>query len=226
MPVLPEGLLEIFLGQNQARVSVYTHLLTVVPNTFFLRMPSEVADNVEECFVELKVLDALKLQKKEDLVSISLKTVTQPERCPNSNCNAVFLVGIDCVDVHTLNLIYMQHHGGCSAMQCNTCLAHFCLYCRTIIKAAGQEKNANALAHDHVFDCRKRPEKNQILTDSVLFPADAEGDEDFVDCYLKTRKLHYLAQTVAGWSADDCRRLVLDPEFQSLLTHLKERQVR
>ena len=117
----------------------------------------------------------------------------------------------------------MQHTSGCAAMPCINCKVHFCLWCRTVFP--GKEKNATAIAHTHIWTCGKKPQLEYLITETAMFPAN-DDDPDFVDCYMNTRKLAVLAQTVCGqWSAADCRRLVLDEKFQSFLVHLKERQV-
>ena len=121
--------------------------------------------------------------------------------------------------------MYMQHSGGCAAMHCTSCHAHYCIWCRTVIGSLDKAKSADRNSHDHVFGCAKQPDKRNIITDSVLVPCN-ELDTDFVDCYLKTLKLRYLAQAMsANWSASDCKRLVLNTEFQEFLKHIKERQV-
>jgi hypothetical protein len=88
-----------------------------------------------------------------------------------------------------------------------------------------KEKTADRNSHDHVFRCAKQPDKKNLITESVLVPCN-ECDKDFVECYLKTLKLRYLAQAVAAnWSSSDCKRLVLHHDFQEFLKHMRERQV-
>jgi len=131
----------------------------------------------------------------------------------------------ECNCAFTIDLMRLQHAGGCAAMFCQSCKVHYCLWCRAIVKALGKERSADSNTHDHVFGCGKKPDKSTIITESVLVPFN-KGDEDFVDCYFMTLKLRYLAQTVAAnWTEADCKRLVLNSEFQAFLQHLRERQV-
>ncbi len=111
-------------------------------------------------------------------------------------------------------------------MHCDYCNVHYCIWCRTIIGNLDKQRNADRNSHEHVFLCAKQPDKKHLITESVLVPCN-ENDDDFVECYLKTMKLRYLAQAVAAnWSSADCKRLVLHPDFQAFLQHMRDRQVR
>jgi hypothetical protein len=106
------------------------------------------------------------------------------------------------------------------------------LICSCTHHLAGEGPNSkpgdlNAIAHNHVFDCEKRPAISEILTDSVLFPAGTEeNDGDFLDAFFKIRKLRVLKAQMTEWSAADCKRLVMHEHFQGLLISIQQRQTK
>jgi hypothetical protein len=75
-------------------------------------------------------------------------------------------------------------------------------------------------------------------------PHGAPDDDDFLAFFFMARKLEGLATMILGdtalitthtltlvpasstWSVQDIQRLVFDPKFQSILTNLKEAQVK
>ncbi len=87
-------------------------------------------------------------------------------------------------------------------MSCRTCKAHFCFWCRTVIKSVDAHVNDSDAVHRHVFECEKRPALSQILTTSVLFPVgnnEKDDSSDFVHAFNLSRKLEILAvQMKAG----------------------------
>jgi hypothetical protein len=116
------------------------------------------------------------------------------------------------------------------------------------VKARHDAKNAT---HTHIWTCGKRPSLEQICTTSVMFPVrsdDPQGlpdDDDFLPFFFKARKLQGLATMItqgdmtimishtltfvpgsSSWSVQDIQRLVFNPNFQSILKHLKEAQVK
>lgn len=163
-----------------------------------------------------------------DFVASALRFVLSPECCPK--CKRAF-----------------EHSGSCTAMSCPhpDCKTKFCMWCRKIIRGrctllicksthhlAGEGPNSkpgdlNAIAHNHVFDCEKRPTVGEILTDSVLFPAGSEeNDGDFMDAFFKIRKLRVLKAQMKEWTAADCKRLVMHEHFQGLLISIQQRQTK
>jgi hypothetical protein len=148
-----------------------------------------------------------------------------------------------------------QHAGGCAAMMCKKCQADFCLWCRTVTplrdNSVKARHDANNATHTHIWTCGKRPSLEQICTTSVMFPVrsdDPQGlpdDDDFLPFFFKARKLQGLATMItqgdmtimishtltfvpgsSSWSVQDIQRLVFNPNFQSILKHLKEAQVK
>ena len=116
-------------------------------------------------------------------------------------------------------------------MICLQCQAHFCLWCRKIFVADSKNKDAVTIMHNHIFDCHKAPLKEQLLSESVLFPLaklpdGSQPDPVFVACLLQIRKLEHL-QTIMnqGWTPADCKRVILDADFQGLLKWLKEQRI-
>ena len=79
-------------------------------------------------------------------------------------------------------------------MHCSGCKVHFCLWCKSIIKADSKHKDDSAATHNHVFHCEKAPLNEEILTESKLFPVghDAGDSGEFLDALLKVRKLEML----------------------------------
>jgi hypothetical protein len=99
----------------------------------------------------------------------------------------------------------------------------------TILAGEGPKSkpgDLNAIAHDHVFDCEKQPMRDEILTDSVLFPSGSEETGDFMDALFKIRKLRVLKSQMKEWSAADCKRLVMHEHFQGLLISIQQRQTK
>ena len=87
------------------------------------------------------------------------------------------------------------------------------------------------ITHNHIFDCHKAPLKEQLLSESVLFPLaklpdGSQPDPVFVACLLQIRKLEHL-QTIMnqGWTPADCKRVILHADFQGLLKWLKEQRI-
>ena len=80
--------------------------------------------------------------------------------------------------------------------------------------------NDSDAVHRHVFDCEKRPAPAQILTSSALFPVGnlaGEDNSDFMHAFVLTQRLETLAcQMKTGWSSEQCKRLVLNQQFQEL----------
>lgn len=57
----------------------------------------------------------------------------------------------------------------------------------------------NTIAHNHVFDCEKKPMLDEILTESVLFPCGSEEDNgEFMDALFKIRRLRVLKHQMQG----------------------------
>ncbi len=139
-------------------------------------------------------------------------------------------------------------------MVCRKCETNFCMWCRTITplldNSAASKRNANNQTHTHVWSCGKRPSFEEICTTSVMFPINSDDphgapdDDDFLPFFFMARKLEGLAAIIIGnitrmishtltfvsatstWSVQDIKRLVFDPRFQSILTNLKEAQVK
>jgi len=186
---------------------------------------------------EKRVCDALKAREEElkqsttamDKVTMTLMSFFAPETCPGCACA-------------------FEHAGSCAAMHCGFCKEHFCLYCKTIFKSEGstaKKGDISTIAHTHVFNCDKKPSKETILTDSVLFPVGCGlTDGRFLDAFFKVRRLEMLEFQMqqgectlcmsfsylkskcshSDWTPQECRRLVMDKDFQDVLKSIKERQ--
>jgi hypothetical protein len=82
-------------------------------------------------------------------------------------------------------------------MYCLTCRSHYCLWCRSVIVAAGSKfKDDGRAAHDHVIDCQKGPDIDQLLTSTKLYPVGNDPTKDYADfCFAlkQVQKLQNLA---------------------------------
>jgi hypothetical protein len=103
-----------------------------------------------------------------DKVISTLAAIFQPESCPK--CENAF-----------------EHHGGCTSIPCPNCKTIFCMWCRTAFRTTGE-------GHSHAWDCQKAPLKEQMITDSPVFPAghDENVANEFIHAFFKVRKLEML----------------------------------
>jgi len=167
---------------------------------------------------EKRVLDALKLAEKnkvdtDDVVQMALHFLFKPDACPNPKCKTPY-----------------EHSGDCASMTCDKCHSKFCLYCQKIITAIGAPgrhhgDELSGIAHNHVFNCPKRPTRDAILSQTCLYPTGlGESNGSFVQAFFMTRKLDALKVQMQHWSIEDCKRLLLHKQFQELLVELKTKQ--
>ena len=167
-----------------------------------------------------------------DLVDRTLQELLEPDKCPKCKVPYQVCMRTPPPPRHTLHFLkchFPQHFGGCAAMHCSNCRAHFCLWCRKVIVADDKNKDAGANTHAHVFDCVKAPDICDLLSSSRLFPINTDDENSFVACYFQIRRLESVTMQMSlsqgsGWTSEDCKRLVLHRDFQGLLVHLKEQR--
>ena len=185
---------------------------------------------------EKHVIEALKAQHRQaggadavlaDEVSTALAVLTATDKCPGPNCGIPYEHNgkYGNLKVYTASC----NAGGCAAMHCRNCKSHYCFWCKSVIRSVDQHVNDSDAAHRHVFDCEKRPAAAQILTTSVLFPTPQDNNDysDFMHAFILAQKLELLAvQMRTGWSSEQCKRLVLNQQFQELLVTLRGTQTK
>jgi len=218
-------------------VHLFFHDCTLTHHCF--RLSRDAYNLYMMAVAEKQVCDALKARDAQlgagpaqtGKVELTLMNFFAPETCPGCACA-------------------FEHAGSCAAMYCENCKQHFCLYCKKIFKAEGsnsKKPDISTIAHNHVFECEKKPSKESILTDSVLFPVGSgPSDGRFLDAFFKIRRLEMLEFQLqqgkctpcmscwffylksifshSDWTSEECRRLVMDKDFQDVLKSIKERQ--
>ena len=176
-------------------------------------------DRYVTAVADKRVLDALQVADRskpdmDDKVQMALHVLFKPDACPNPTCKLPY-----------------EHSGECAAMTCEKCHTKFCLYCHKIVVAVGPQGRHNGdvlsgIAHNHVLDCPKRPPKDDILSSTPLYPTGCGASNgNFLHAFFMARKLEALKMQIQYWPAEDCKRLVLNKQFQELLAELKQKQI-